>query len=174
MRQDGPLAEPAGPVVHVDVVDRLREEPCDLGDLAAVLGHVGLPVRTGGAGECRRFAEQVGGARDREAWRERVAQPAVVAQVPARAEVGGFAQGPIEDRRRVDGLVVRDPVHHHLADHRADAMRLGSPERGLKAGLVHRAVDERRGGAGGREGPPGGRCHDVGPASSNPRSSGKM
>ena len=42
-------------------------------------------------------------------------------------------------------------------------MRLGSPERGVEAGLVHRAVDERRGGAGGREGPPGGRCHDVGP-----------
>ncbi len=41
-------------------------------------------------------------------------------------------------------------------------MRLGSPERGIGARLVHRAVDERRRGAGGREGAPRGRCEAVG------------
>ena len=33
VRQDRPRAEAAGPVVHVDVVDRLREEP---GDTSAI------------------------------------------------------------------------------------------------------------------------------------------
>ena len=47
--QHGPRAEPAGAVVDVDVVERLGEEPGDLGDLAAVLGDVGLPVRAGRA-----------------------------------------------------------------------------------------------------------------------------
>ena len=47
-------------------------------------------------------------------------------------------------------------------------MRLGSPERGVKARLVDRAVDERRGRARGRERPPGGRGHDVGPGCVEP------
>ena len=70
-------------------------------------------------------------------------------------EVGGLAQRPVEDRRRVDGGVVGDPVHHHLADDRADPVRLGRAERRIEARLVDRAVDQRRRRAGRRERPPG-------------------
>ena len=58
VRQHRPFAEPAGPVVDVDVVERLGEEPRDLGDLARILGHVGLPPRPGRARQRRGLAEQ--------------------------------------------------------------------------------------------------------------------
>ena len=38
------VAEPAGAVVDVEVVEGVGEQPRDLGDLAAVLGQMGLPV----------------------------------------------------------------------------------------------------------------------------------
>ena len=41
-------------------------------------------------------------------------------------------------------------------------MRLGGPERGIQAGLVDGAVDERRRRAGGRERPPGERREPLG------------
>ena len=72
--------EPAGPVVDVDVVERLGEQAGHLGDLAAVLGDVGLPVRAGRRGERRRLAQELGRTRDREPRRDRVAQAAVVAR----------------------------------------------------------------------------------------------
>ena len=45
VREDRPLPERAGAVVDIEVVNRLREEPPDLVDLAVVLGEVRLPVR---------------------------------------------------------------------------------------------------------------------------------
>ena len=56
---------------------------------------------------------------------------------------------------RVDRRVVGDAIHHHLADDRADPVRLGSPERGVEAGLVHGAVHQGGRGPGGGEGAPG-------------------
>ena len=47
--EDRPRPEAAGAVVDVDVVERLGEQPRDLRDLAAILRHVGLPVRAGRA-----------------------------------------------------------------------------------------------------------------------------
>ncbi len=75
--ENGPLAETAGAVVDIDVVERLREQPRDLGDLAAVLREVRLPVRTGGGGQRRGLAQQVGRARDGEPRRDGVAQAAI-------------------------------------------------------------------------------------------------
>ena len=97
MGEDGPRAEPPGPVVDVDVVERFGEEPGDLGDLVAVLGQVGLPVRAGRRGQGRRLAEHVGRARHGEPRSERVPEPAVVAAVPACDEVGRLAQAALED-----------------------------------------------------------------------------
>ncbi len=90
--EDRPLAEAAGPVVDVDVVLRLREEPCDLGDLAAVLGDVGLPVRPGRSGEGCGFAQQLRRTRDGEPRCDGIAKTVAVGAVPARDEVGGLAQ----------------------------------------------------------------------------------
>ncbi len=83
VREDGPLPEPAGAVVDVDVIDGVGEEPGDLGDLATVLRHVRLPVRTGGGGERGGLAQQVGRAGDGEPRRDRVPEAAVVGAVPS-------------------------------------------------------------------------------------------
>ena len=83
MGQDGPWPEAAGPVVDVEVVGRLGEEPGDLGQLAAVLGEVRLPVGAHAGGQAGRLAQHLARAGDREARREGVAQAAAVAPVPA-------------------------------------------------------------------------------------------
>ena len=169
VREHRPLAETAGPVVDVDVVDGLGEEARDLLDLAAVLGDVGLPIGPGRCGKRGGFAQQVGRARDREPRRDGVLQPAVVAAVPALDEPGRLAQGALEDRRGVDRRVVGQPIHHHLADDGPDPVRLGCPERGVQTGLVDRAVDERGRRAGGRERPPGERARAARPRSRRSR-----
>ena len=97
MGEDRPRAECPGPVVDVEIVERLREQPADLGDLVVVLREVRLPVRAHRGRHARRLAQHVGGARDREPRRERVAQPAVVAPVPACAQVGRLAERELED-----------------------------------------------------------------------------
>ena len=58
--QDGPLPQPAGAVVDVHVVERFGEEPADLGDLARILRHVGLPPGAGRARQRRRLAQHLG------------------------------------------------------------------------------------------------------------------
>ena len=120
------------------------EEPADLGDLARVLGHVRLPPRPGRARQRGRFAQHLGRARDREARRDGVPEPAVVGAMPARDEVGRFTQRAFEDRRWLDGRVVGPPIHHHLAQDRPDAVRLGGPERDVHRRLVDDAVGEDR------------------------------
>ena len=152
VRQHRLRAQAAGAVVDIHVVDGLGEEPGHLGDLAAILGDVGLPVRSGRGGQRRRLAQQLGRTRDGEPRRDRVLQPAVVAAVPALDEVRGLAQGLLEDVGRLDDRVVRAAIHHHLADDRPDPVLLGRPERGIQARLVDRAVHEgrRRAGAGER------------------------
>ncbi len=154
--------QPAGTVVDVDVVDRLGKEPRHLGDLARVLRDVRLPVRAGRPGQGRRFAQQVGRARDGEPRRDSVAEPAIVGAVPALDEAGTLGERPRQDRGRIDRRVVRDPVHHHLADDRPDPVRLGRPECGIEARLVDRPVDKRRRRPGRRERAPGGRRDTIG------------
>ena len=66
----------------------------------------------------------LGAARDGEARREGVAQAAVVTHVPAIAQVADW-RSDVEDLRRTERLVVGQAVHHHLADHRPDAVGLG-------------------------------------------------
>ena len=63
---------------------------------------------------------------------------------------------------RVDGRVVGDPIHHHLADDGPDAVRLGRPERGVEARLVDRPVDQRGRRARRGEGAPGERREPLG------------
>ena len=132
---------------------RVGEGERDLADLVAVLGDVRLPVGAGLPGELRRPAEHVGPAREREARRERVAQAAVVAHVPARTQVGRLAEAGVEDAGRGQGVVVASAIHHHLADDRPDPVRLGGPERRVERRLEHRPVHHggRRPGRG--EGP---------------------
>ena len=99
VREHGPLAEPAGAVVDVDVIERFGKQPFDLRDLALVLGHVRLPVRTGRGGEGRRFAQQVGRARDGEPRGDRVSEPAVVGPMPAVDQASTLGERPVEDGR---------------------------------------------------------------------------
>ena len=87
MAEDRPRPEPAGGVVYVGVVERFGEEPGDLRDLVEVLGEVRLPVRAGLGGKLGRGTQHLRRAGDCEAWRERVAQPPRVAQVPPPAQV---------------------------------------------------------------------------------------
>ncbi len=94
--------EAAGTVVDVDVVLGIGMQARDLGDLERVLADVGLPPGAGRRGEGGRFAQHLGAARDGEARRDRVAEAAVVGTVPARDEVGGFAQRAVEDGRGLD------------------------------------------------------------------------
>ena len=151
--EDRSRAEAAGTVVDVDVVLRLGEEARDLGDLARVLRDMGLPPRAGPRRERGRLPEHLLGARDREPRRDRVPEPAVVRPVPLLDQLGGFADRSLQDRRRVDRLVVGDPIHHHLAQDRPDAMLLGGPEGALHRGLVDRAVGQQGRRPGGRERP---------------------
>ena len=145
--------EAAGAVVDVDVVERVGEEAAHLVDLAGVLAHVRLPPGAGARGEGRRLAEHLGRARDGEPRRDRVAQAAVVGAVPGRDQLLGLAQRAVENRRRVDGLVVGDPIHHHLAEDRPYAVRLGGTECAVHRGLVDGAIGKERGRPGGRERP---------------------
>ena len=160
--EDRPRAQAARPVVDIDVVERLGKEPRDLGDLATVLRHVRLPVRARCRGEGRGLAQHVGRARNGKPRRDGVAESTVGGPVPAFDQARALGQALVQDRGRIDGRVVGDPIHHHLADDRPDAVRLGSPERGVQARLVDRAVDESGGRADCREGPPGGRSHPFG------------
>ena len=43
VRQHRPLAKPPGAVIDVDIITRFREQAGNLGDLARVFRHVGLP-----------------------------------------------------------------------------------------------------------------------------------
>ena len=131
------------------------------------------PVRRG---ERRGLAQHVGRARDREPRRDRVAEPAVVAAVPARDEVGRLAQAALEDRRRVDRLVVgaADPSSPCRRSPGSRAPRLPGtwhpgwprrPRRRRARSSCPAAANARK--ASGREA--------LGAsASSKPRSSGKM
>ena len=160
MRQDRSRPQPAGPVVHIEIVERVGKEPGDLGDLAVVLGQVGLPVRAGLGGQPGRLAEHLRRAADGEPRRERVPEPALVAHVPARTEIGRLPERQVErlDRGPIPCPgVVRQPVHHHLADDRPDAVGLGGTERRVGARLPERAVEHRRRRPGGREGAERGR-----------------
>src|SRR6476661_2239357 len=96
-------AEATGPVVDVEIVERVGKQPRHLLDLAAVLREVRLPVRAGGCGERRRFAQQVRRTRDREAGGDRVAQSAGVGAMPAFDQRRALAQALVEDHLRVDG-----------------------------------------------------------------------
>jgi hypothetical protein len=62
----------------------------------------------------------------------------------------------------LDARVVAQPVHHHLAHHRPDAVPLGGPESGIQAGLVDRPVEHHRRAACGGEGTARGRCQALG------------
>ena len=126
-------AEAAGPVVDVEVVDGVGEQPRDLADLVPVLRDVRLPVGAGLAGEVRRQAQHVRPARDGESRRDGVPQPAVVAHVPARAQVGRLAEAGVEHAGGRQRVVVAAAIHHHLADHRPDPVGLGGAERGVQA-----------------------------------------
>ena len=95
-------------------------------------------------GEGGRFAQQVGRAGDREAWREGVAQPTIGRPVPALAEFGRLAQARLQDLVARQSIVVGDAVHHDLADDRADAVRLGRPEAGVQAVRPDGAVARER------------------------------
>ena len=57
----------------------------------------------------------------------------------------------IQDRRRLDRLVVGQAIHHHLAEDGPDPVLLGGAERAVHRRLVHGAIGEERGGPGGRE-----------------------
>ena len=85
----------------------------------------------------------------------------------------GLAQRPLEDGRRVDGRVVGDAIHHHLAEDRPDAVRLGRPERGVHGGLVDDAVGQHGRRAGGREGLEDGRREPLGDGRIRPRPLGR-
>ena len=86
--EDRPRPEAARPVVDVDVVARLGEQPRDLRDLARVLGHVRLPPAAELARRASRLAASSSArARDREPRRDRVAEPPAVRAVPARDQV---------------------------------------------------------------------------------------
>jgi hypothetical protein len=137
--------------VNVDVIERVGEQPPDLGDLATILGQVRLPVRAGRPGKRRRFPQQIGRARDGEPRRDRVAQATAVGAMPALDETRRLGQAAIEDGTRIDGRVVGDPIHHHLAHDGPDPVRFGRPERGVQARLVDGAVDHRGGRARGGE-----------------------
>ena len=119
------------------------------------------------------FAKHVGAARDREAGRHRVPEAAIGGAVPALDEVLRLAQGSLEDRLRIDGRVVGDPIHHHLAEDRPDPVRLGGLERRVHRGLVDHAVGEHGGGAGGRERLEDGRGETCGDGRIRPRSLGR-
>jgi hypothetical protein len=151
--EHGSGPQPAGPVVDVEVVASRREQPGDLRDLARVLGDVRLPPRPGRPGERRRLAQHLLRARHREPGRDRVAQPPVGRPVPARDQVCRLLQGASEDRRRLDRRVVRQAVHHHLAEDRPDPVCLGSPERLVHRRLVDDAVGEHGRRPRGRERP---------------------
>jgi hypothetical protein len=74
--------------------------------------------------------------------------------VPALREVLRLTQREIEDLRAVAiRVVVRDAIHHHLAQDRSNAVRLCRPEGRVHARLVHGAVGEDGRGAGLRERP---------------------
>jgi len=92
MGEHRPRSEPAGPVVHVEVVAGLREQPRHLGDLSGILGHVRLPMSAGRVGEAGRLPEHVGRATDGEPRRERVEQPPTVSAMPALAQLGRLAE----------------------------------------------------------------------------------
>ena len=136
MRQDGPLTEAARAVVDIGVVQRLRKEPANLGDLERVLRQVRLPPSAGRPCQRHRLAQHLGRARDRKPRRDGIPQPATVGPVPAGNEVGGLAQGTIEDRRRFDRRVVGLAIHHDLAQDRPDPVGFRRPERDLHRGLV--------------------------------------
>ena len=106
-------------------------------------------------GELGRGAQHVGRAGDRKARRDRVAQPAVVAAMPSVDQVRALAEGRLEDLGVGDGRVVAQAIHHHLADHRPDPVRLGGLEGRIQGVLVDGAVEQHGGRAGSGKGTEG-------------------
>ena len=65
MGEDRALPDPAGLVVHIEVVPCLREEAPNFVDLARILGQVRLPVRAVVLGKGRGFPQQLGACSSR-------------------------------------------------------------------------------------------------------------
>ena len=82
--------------------------------------------------------------------------------MPCRAELGGLAQRQLQHLAGVAARVVAEPIHHHLADHRPNAVRLGRAEAGVQALGPQRAVGDDRRGAGPREGAERRRRYELG------------
>jgi hypothetical protein len=144
VREDGPRTKATGPVVDIDVVAGLGEQAPDLGDLARVFRDMCLPPGPGPGRERGRLAQHLGRARDGKARRDRVAEAPFVRAVPVGRELLGLAQRALEDRRPLDPIVVGDPIHHHLAEDRPDAVGLGRLEGGIHRGLVDSPVGQDR------------------------------
>ena len=145
MRHHRSRTQAARAVIHVRVIERVGEEPMDLCDLVAILGEVRLPVRTCPRRERRGFAQHVRGAADGEARRYRVAQPSVVAPMPSLDRSALWRRLVSSTSAVRAGWVIAQAIHHDLADHRPNAVRLGGFERRIQARLEDRAVHERRG-----------------------------
>ena len=143
MGHDRARPERAGAVVHVGVVARLGKQLRDLVDLVAILGQVRLPVRVRGARQVRRLAQHVRRAADREAWRDRVLEPAVVAAVPTLDQALRLGQALIEHGAVGERFVVAQPIHHDLAQHEPDAVLVGRLEGRVRAVLEDGAVEQR-------------------------------
>ena len=172
--QDRLRPEPAGPVVDVDVVAGLGEEPADLGDLDRILRHVGLPPGARSRGPARPTRAACSAVQE-IANRGVTAYPSRPLSAPCQRPMrsADLAQRALEDRGRLDRRVVGRPIHHHLAEDRPDPVRLGGAERRVHGRLVDDAVGKDRRCAGGREGLEDGRGEPLGDRGIGPRPLGR-
>ena len=143
MREHRPRPDQPEAVVHVEIVGGVGKAPGDGGDLAVVLGEVGVHQHVGMRGDQRaRLGELRVGRGQHEARRHRIAEPA--APPPARDQrlgLGTAALGRVAQGRRAG-------VHQHLArndphvpracrlEQRVDRLRMDGREHQRAGGAV--------------------------------------
>ena len=152
VREHAPRPQPTGPVVDIEVVGCLGEQPCDRLDLAGVLGQVGLPDGAVACCQRGRLSQHLGAAADREPGRECVAQTPIGGTIPALTQRRRLTQASLQPIGRGRLLVVAQPIHHHRAKRRPDAVRLRCPEGHVEAVGPDGAVRQDGGRAGRRHG----------------------
>ncbi|SQA86824.1 Uncharacterised protein [Burkholderia gladioli] len=147
MAVHGARAQQAVAIVDVEVAAMAGEQLGRPLHLVDVLGHVALHEHVGMAARELGAGFQLLHRRGRrEARRERVHLAA--APVPARDQLGAVVvarlRGIAQECRAI-------AVHQHLAGDHPQVPGLAGLEEGIGRLLVHRAVDQRRGGAAGQQ-----------------------